>query len=235
MSMLSVWYRGDDAGTVNGASVPSWVDRSGNGADLEPAPGFSQPTLVTNHVDFNSQTVVSLDGTQQMYKLFPAGLPSGDSAFSMYIVAKPTFGSTRVAFGWGQSAVGDAVNANFTSNGGQAVVELTEGASMGSVQYVTTNDAQIFSAYMGQGQDILTQSEVLINGAIPSNLGGGASGTLSIPSPVPQVRLGSYFGVNATQYVGLIAEILVYSKEHDSTERASTLAYLSARYGIGVA
>lgn len=232
---LAAWYRGDDAGTVNGASVPIWVDRSGNGDDLGPVGGISQPTVLTNQIDFNSQTVVSLDGTQQLYKTLPSGIQGSNSAFSLYIVAKPTAGSTRIAFAWGQPFPGDAVNANFTINGAQAVVELTEGATMGSAQFVTTNDAQIFSACLGQGEDILTQSEIRIDGAIPANLGGGASGTLSIPVPVPEVRLGSYFGTPATSYVGLIAEILLYNKKHDATERAQTLAYLSDRYGILVA
>lgn len=231
---LAAWYKAETATVNESLVVTLWPDSSGNGADLGPVPGVSQPTLLINHIDFNSQNVLSLDGTQQLYKLLPSGLAGSDSAFSLYITAKPTAGSTRVAFGWGQSGPGDSVNVNWTINGAQAVVELTEGATMGSVQYVTDNSAQIFSAHLGQGQDILTQSEVRVNGAIPANLGGGASGTLSIPIPVPETRLGSYFGTPATSYVGLIAEILVYNAQHTNSERLQVTQYLAAKYGISI-
>jgi hypothetical protein len=235
-AQLSAWYRASDVNQANGTPVYTWTDRSGNGADLGPTfgGGLTPPTLVTGSVDFNGLNVLSLDGTQGLYRPLPPGYQGADSAFSLYIVCKPTVGMTRVAFGWGQPFPGDAVIANWTLNGAQTVVEQGDGASMGSPQFVTNNNAQIFAGYLGHAQDIQTQSEVTIDGAVPANLGGGAPGVLSIPVPVPEARLGSYFGTPATNFVGLIAEILVYHKEHNASERAQTLAYLSARYAIPV-
>lgn len=234
-AQLAAWYNAGDVNQPSGSDVYTWSDRSGNGADLGPVPGVAQPTLVIGQPQFNGQQVLSLNGSQQLYRPLPPGYQGAASALSLYVVAKPTAGATHVAFGWGQSGAGDSVNANWTLNGAQTVVELTEGTSMGSKQFVTSTNAQIFSAYLGAGQNILTQSEIWIDGAVPANLGGGAGGTLSIPVPVPEARLGSYFGTPATSFVGLIAEILVYHKKHNLSERAQTLAYLSARYGIPVA
>jgi len=233
-AQMSAWYRAGDIDQADGSSVSTWVDRSGNGADLVAIFGISQPTLIASSPAFNGQKAIELSGSQQLQRLLPPGYQGNDSAFSLYIVAQPANTGSLYAFCWGQPfGTGDNVAFAWFTYSGNRAFTTTDSAAMGSPIFAATSNPQIVSVFNGQAQDIAT-SETLIDGAIPATLGPAGTGVLSIPSPVAEVRLGSHFGNVSTVFAGKIAEIIVYHTNHSAAERAQALAYLSSRYSIPV-
>ena len=80
----------------------------------------------------------------------------------------------------------------------------------------------------------MNDAEVWIDGAPGTVLAPGSANTWDIANPCPEVRMGGLSQETAVAYSGTIAEVIVYSKHQGAGERAATLAYLSARYGIPV-
>lgn len=236
LGSMSAWYRADDIGLSNGSSVSSWVDLSGNGADLGPVPGVSQPTYSTNVLALNGRAAVSFSGTEQLRRTSP-NFAAGDAAISCYIVCDPTFvgggGTTLPIFSWGQD-FGNLYRPTvlFYNTNPQWIVAVDAYAT-NSPSYNATSSAQIISFFNGQSNPIST-STILVNGSVPTQFGTGVGGALAIPSPVAEVRMGGFVQNNTPRFIGDIAEVLLYYKNHDAGERAQTLAYLSNRYGIPV-
>ena len=236
LGSMSAWYRADDIGISNGSSVSSWVDLSGNGADLGPVAGVSQPTYSTNVAALNGRSAVSFSGSQLLYRTSP-NFAAGDAAISCYVVCDPTFsgggGTTLPLFSWGQD--GTALyrpTVLFYNTDPQWIVAVDAFAN-NSPSYNATSSAQIISFFNNQSNPIST-STILVDGSVPTQFNTGVGGALAIPSPVAEVRMGGFVQNNTPCFVGQIAEVLLYYKNHDAGERAQTLAYLSSRYGIPV-
>ncbi len=236
LGSLSAWYRADDIGVSNGSNVSSWVDLSGNGSDLGPVPAVSQPTYSTNVAAFNGHAAVSFSGTQLLYRTSP-NFAAGDAAISCYIVCDPTFagggGTTLPMFSWGQDGGAQYRPTVLFYNTDPQWIVAVDSFANNSPSYNATSSAQIVSFFNAQSNPIST-STILVDGAVPTQYNVGLGGAIAIPSPVAEVRMGGFVQNNSPCFVGQIAEVLLYNKNHDAGERAQTLGYLSNRYGIAV-
>jgi hypothetical protein len=233
LAQIGAWYRADDISQASGSTVFTWSDRSGNGVDLVPVPAVSQPTLSTNNPQFNNRKAVDFSGTQQLYRLNPPNWPTGAHAFTIYVVNDPTLsGTLHGMFGWGVDLVTNA-RACFCYYG-PAPHELgVDGYGNSTRKYFASAAAQISSASSANNAN-MSDATILVDGAVGTLAAAGNAVQWAIPNPCPEVRLGGFAGAPYGFFVGKIAEILVYHKNHNAIERSQTLAYLSDRYGIPV-
>lgn len=235
-AQLSAWYRADDIIQAGGSPVIAWPDRSGNGATLVATSGAS-PTFATNVSSFGGQSALEMNGSQQLARQNPPGYFGGNSAYSLYVVHDPVLDVTTtdpsVAFGWGGNNANNIRLAMFQFKLAGVWSCGMESYNAGSDGVTIPNGGQIWNASLPHN-DFCDNTLLTVNGAVLTGTGGNG-GPLAIPTPVPWVTLGHFPGsVGAGGYKGKVAEVLVYHKAHNANERAQTLNYLSARYGIPV-
>jgi hypothetical protein len=236
-AQLGAWYRADDILQAGGSTVVAWPDRSGQGATLL-ATGGASPTLATNVASLGGQNALNLDGSQQLARSTPPGYVGGNSAYSLYVVHDPVLNGTTtdpsVVFGWGGTGVANCRLTMFQYKFGGNWVCGMESFAAGSGGRLIPNGGQIYNASLAHNA-LCAATVVTVNGAVLPDVDGAGGGPLAIPSPVPWVTLGHFpASTGPNGYKGKVAEILYYHKNHSASERAATLAYLSARYGIPV-
>jgi hypothetical protein len=108
-----------------------------------------------------------------------------------------------------------------------------DGYGNASKKYVANSNAQISAAFSASGAN-MSSAEILINGSTGTLASSGDAVPWNIPNPCPELRIGGFAQASYGPFVGKIAEILIYHKQHASTERTDTLNYLSNRYGISL-
>lgn len=232
------WWRADDISQPDNTDINSWTDRSGNTGPLTSFFGTNPPKFAASSPSFSGQPAANFinDGNvRQLRSLLPPNYPVGSGAFSLYVVHDPILsGSIRPIFGWGINfnARGRMCAAQF--NAGAYWIVVGEGYASSTDSYVVNAGPQILSIFSATGAD-MNVADVWVDGAVPGPPDGpGTALPWNIPNPVPEVNMGGLPQENSVGYIGQIAEVLVYSKDHSPAERTQTLAYLSARYGIPV-
>lgn len=230
---LSAWYRADDLALANGASVSLWPDLSGNLNDLSTVSGVANPVMNTGDSEFNGHKTVDFAGSNALFKAYPAAFPSGNDAISLYIVNKPSLTGFAVQspVSWGQDGItGARICWLFIESAPSTWIAACDSFSSGTDAYAATAAPQIDSLVMATGETIAT-ADPKIDGVKPAVVSAGSGGALNIYAN-PEIRVGGFAQTSFNTYVGRIAEILVYDKEHSAAETLQTLQYLSARYGI---
>lgn len=227
---LGAWWRADDAGTVDGANVTSWTDRSGYLQTLGPVAGVNAPTWQASVPSLGNRPAVQFAANSGLRLALPPGFVAGKHAVTVYVVLQiDTFTPAALPFYYGP-----LVSAVFGDNLGFILVNGPDrfGTSIrgGSALANADTAARIVSARAPNntqwGNSFLT-----FDGAAPAGLSyANPTVVLDVPSPVGSVSVGGLDGL--WDFRGRIAEVLYYHKNQDGTERANTLLYLSQRYGI---
>ncbi len=247
MTMLGAWYRADDAGVNNGDAVNSWADRSGSGDVLTVPPPKGAPTYLSSVAAFNNQPAVSFSSTgpiglyhgSYLEKTLPAAYLAGDSAFTIYaVLSVDSHSGFNEIFYYGEN--GNPPDAGRIALSHRSYFGTPQIGFMGGVNGQpigglfynhTFSTTKIVEIRLAQGASVGSAFQAT-NGVeatyTPGQSGDYQSTVPQIASPVPAVTMGR--GV----FDGKIAEIIYYKKEHDSSERAATLSYLSSRYGISI-
>ena len=227
---LGAWWRADDAGTVNGANVTSWTDRSQYTQTVTVPGGVTAPTWQASVANLGNRPAVQFAANQGLQLLSPSGFLAGTAALTVYAVLEiDTFTASALPFYYGPvnpGTFGDDFGL-IALNGPDRIGNSIYG---GSALVTTTGSAKIVQSRAASnsqwGNSILT-----INGEIPSSVSyANPTTVLNIPSPVGMVGIGGLTGL--WDFRGRIAEVLYYSKNHSGNERAKTFLYLSERYGI---
>jgi hypothetical protein len=234
---LSSWFKADALGLSNGATVTSWTDSAG-GNTLNGYGGT--PTYNASDAQFGNMPSVSFNGSSFLYKSSPSGLPSGATAYSMYVVAyadNTNSDSTFTILGWGQAATM-----------AQASVSSLQPAWGGPAYFINYNTgdyavkkndahgppAVVISVSLSAGAHPST-TELYVNDQVGTVQPGyaGYGYTLSI-NPVMLV-IGSAVGdLGIRNFCGKFAEGLIYSEQHDNTKRLQVTQYLANKYGISI-
>lgn len=234
LASLGAWWRADDAGTVDGANVINWTDRSVYAQTLAPLGGVGVPTWQSSVASLGNRPAVNFASNSGLQLLSPSGFAAGTSAVTSYIVLEIDVfsGAGALAFYYGPIAPGiPGDHFGFWSIGGPDRIG-TE-IWFGSALVASDGAAKILSA-SNPNNTQWGNSLLQINGATPVGISyANPSTVLNVISPVASVSVGGR--PEYWNFDGRIAEVLYYSKEHDASERTATLAYLSARYGILVA
>ena len=212
---LQVWFDGSDpAGTgvkpASGATVSTWVDKSGMGNN---GSGGVSPT-------YNTTYGLAFNGSTQYLTLPNGAIPFGNSSYSIFCVSRFTTGGTN----------GTIVSAGTSSVNTSLVIRST-----GSSQYATdwssnnivttsysTNVSAIFSS---QYTSASTRSQYL-NGILS---GSDTPGTRSQPNTGNYI--GAYLG-NNYYMPGYISEIIVYNTALNTSQRQLIEGYLATKWNL---
>jgi hypothetical protein len=233
MTMLGAWWRADDAGAVDGASVTNWTDRSIYSQSLATLGGVSAPTWQSSVAAIGNRPAVQFEVGTGLQVTSPAGIIGGNQAVTIYIVCQvDTFTNSSIFFyGPTSLTVFGSCMSILDLNGPNRVGTSIYGASG---MFPSDANPQILSIRAGNsaawGTSVLT-----INGATVAASVDNVGLVLNVPSPVQIACVGGDVSPASFNFDGRIAEIIYYSKDHDASEHNQTLSYLSDRYGISVA
>jgi len=245
MTLLGAWFRADDAGSSNGAAVNSWADRSASG-DVLTVPGefaapMQPPTYLSSVAAFNNQPAVSFVSSgpgglfygSYLAMTSPAAYLSGDSALTIYAVISIDnyVGDPKRIFTYGTLGTyqqQSMISLFLADQWGTKRLGLETGYAANLYNYSIDSTARIVELKISQGGTVGSAFQA-VNGVSQTITDSFNSGAVpALPSPVNKVTMGN------GSFDGKIAEIIYYKKEHDSSERAATLSYLSSRYGISI-
>ncbi|WMT78863.1 hypothetical protein [Bradyrhizobium sp. Ash2021] len=87
LSTLKMWFRGDDAGSVDAAAVATWPDASGNSNDATQSLSPNKPTMDVT-TGLGGHRVVNFDATASQAMVLPSTLLSGFSSGAVVFVLK---------------------------------------------------------------------------------------------------------------------------------------------------
>ena len=221
-SGIQLWLDGaDPAGTgvkpANGATVATWVDKSGNGYN---ATGGVSPT-------YNTALGLVFNGSTQYLRLANGAIPFGDSNYSIYIVARFT-----------NSSGGGAVLFAGANNNGILFMQST--GSMFRSDWAGSEGYNNLAFTLNQS--FVTSS--VYNNATPrtrsTNLN-ASSITISPNVARTQPNTGNFVGAfsvdgsnpaGGTLMEGYISEIIVYNVAHGTSQRQANESYLAWKWGL---
>lgn len=211
---LVSWFKADSLALADGAAVATWTDNSGGARDATQATSGNRPIYKTSIV--NSKPVVRFPDTTDELAVVTAGVYLGTT---MFAVARPP------------STSGDYALRRHFENGGiewrvtGGVLGLDKRGQANIINGTTTLSTANFSVLSLFADSTTDLYQLYVNGTLDgSSLAGegvGADGAYTI-------------GNTNTDGNFDIAELVIYNRVLDSTERAQIHTYLSDRYAVTV-
>jgi hypothetical protein len=221
ISGCQLWLDGNDpAGTgtqpVNGATVSTWVDKSGNGRNATVAPSRVVGTYSTTFKAVNFAT--SSTGYITTY----SAAPTNETMFVVFNNPSPS-GNNNIIIGGVSGA--RSLGAGFSPNGNGTVGNLNTQvawlARTGSGSYIPGNTMIVTSKFT------TSTNTLSLNGGVNTASGGAPGFTAG--------RV-TYLGVDATNpiyyYVGYAMEILFYNSVLTTLETQKVEGYLAWKWGL---
>ena len=220
ISGSQLWLDGNDpigTGTqpANGATVSTWVDKSGNGRNATPT--GTGPTYTTNI--FNGYSAPVFNGTTMVT---PSYLITTDSKISIFVLCKKT--GLRQA-----GANSDILN---IAAGYQYFSLYIRTALTNYLEVFYQNTPNGLTNYaINDGTNLLVS--ILTNGL---SIDGYLSGT-SVVSSTPNNgysmnNLTSQWRISPDQFVGPICEIIIFNSTFTTSQRQRVEGYLAQKWGL---
>jgi len=246
LTNLRGWYRADDIGLSNGASVTGWEDRQGT-SDLSRV--YNGPIYYnSSNSEFNNQPTLNFGsgGLIDSWNTPSFDLGPRLAGNTIIMVVKPTYdgGNNHLLSlpgGYPYDGQGYNIYANDMGGAlGSAIKVVGYNGSGTITKTVEPNKPLII--YVSYEYETNTSANTLqIFGAsstfVPEWSWGGASlmsgggntgdGAMPIYGTPGKFQLGYSLGTNT-------AEVLYYNAVQGAQEKTDTIAYLSSRYGISV-
>ncbi|RTL42341.1 MAG: hypothetical protein EKK48_10125 [Candidatus Melainabacteria bacterium] len=215
---LSLWLRSDQ-GVVGSGSVSEWDDCSGSGNNATQTVSGNRPTFSTNSV--NGLPAITF-GASQFFAL-PAGFSDFTAGASIFAILKPT-----------------------SVTAGARILDLGNGATANNLQLQepSTNGAALYT-YNGSSPLSVTASSALTLNQfqlLEAVHNGAASGTIytnsmqqaqgSLNNLLNVTRSNNFLGQGSgggNNYIGQIAELMLFNRGVTAAERAAIEAYLINR------
>jgi hypothetical protein len=219
---LQVWLDGaDPAGTgfapSSGATVATWVDKSGNGNS---GSGGVSPT-------YNTTYGLAFNGTTQYLTLPNGAIPFGDSSYSIFIVLQYLTVSSTLSYflAAGNGTTNQSLGLRNSQSTSPSAIHLdwySNDLDTGNT-FTTNNSFLVSTSYATRGSRF-----VYLNGTL------GATDT---PTAVrSQPNTGNYiaagYGGTGSFFPGYISEILVYNTAVTTTNRQIIEGYLASKWGL---
>lgn len=216
---LGLWLKADALALSNGDPVASWTDSSGNARHATQGTGGKQPIFNTNVL--NGLPAITFDGTddelvstdfegtsQTVFVVMTVDADAGTGSATRAIVAKPgqTLIRGTVSGGAAQVTCIATVNASFT---------------VGNLR-----DAVWRRLYTYWDEAGPVELHNFVNGVELGSGAGGGSGPLA--NSANAWHIGSE--INQRFHKGKIAEVIVYTRLLDASERAAVDQYLNDKY-----
>ena len=220
----ALWLDGaDPAGNgvipANGATVSTWVDKSGNSKN---------GTQVNNPTYDLASKAIYFSGSLQYYTLPDSTFPIGNTSYSYFIIAN----FTSLGTGSGTSIwAGVLGGGGFTPS--TSIAFRTNGAGGGFYEYWYAND--IFSSTTYATNQIVAIESFYISGGQRSLIQNFSVTTTNTPStPRNQSAGNNVIGRTfSNEYMmGYIHEVIVYNSALGTTERQQVESYLAQKWGL---
>jgi hypothetical protein len=215
-----LWLDGaDPAGTgvvpVNGTTISTWVDKSGNGRNATPT--GTGPTYTTNI--FNGYSAPVFNGTTMVT---PSYLISTDSKLSIFVLCKKT----------GLRAGGNSDILSIAA--GYYYFDLYIRSSVNNYLevYYQNTPVSLTTYAIGNGTNLLVS--ILTNGlSIDGYLNGTSVVSTSLPSSAYSMNnLTSQWRISEAQFVGPICEVIIFNSTFTTTQRQTIEGYLAQKWGL---
>jgi hypothetical protein len=219
-----LWLDGaDPAGNgvipANGATVSTWVDKSGNSKN---------GTQVNNPTYDLASKAIYFSGSLQYYTLPDSTFPIGNTSYSYFIIAN----FTSLGTGSGTSIwAGVLGGGGFTPS--TSIAFRTNGAGGGFYEYWYAND--IFSSTTYATNQIVAIESFYTSGGQRSLIQNFSVTTTNTPStPRNQSAGNNVIGRTfSNEYMmGYIHEVIVYNSALGTTERQQIESYLAQKWGL---
>ena len=215
---LKLWLKADAGITLNGSSVSDWADQSGNGNNATQTTGASQPLFVTNGL--NNLPVLRFDGSNDFFN--GTTIPNiNTSSISIFVVAK---GEAQTSIAADFFGIGSITN-GFTFTRRMNVEHLSMHNNNAYISFPSLPNAgfpfKILEGIKNYGEI----SELLINGV---SLGTSTDATLNGTFTNTNFHIGR--NLDYDYFKGEIAEIILYMKALNNTERQQVEQYLMDKY-----
>lgn len=206
------WYNAG-AGVTGTTNVTGWADQSGGGNDLILANGSLPLELVPSAI--NALPAIKSKGSGVNYGAFlsSANVPALTTG-SVYIVAKQSAADAALQSGQGKFVVsnGNFIIQRFDALQADSFVAMTSAGSQ-TPMIAATNDV------------FYTAALILSSNAMDFSLNAGTSVLGTSSDPLAASAL-SVFGRGDKQ----IAEIIIYTATHNSTQQGQVKNYLRTKY-----
>lgn len=222
ISGLYLWLRGKDV-VLNGNSVGSWIDMSGNNYDATQGTANKQPAHLSSVAELNGKPALYFDGTNdEMQGLLMPGIDT--SSLSIFIVARnDTVTGYRCMLTFNGYVSGltigkmnDAGSFVYYQNSSYFNSQNTNDCSNSGTPY------RIYSVI----KSIHTNSKLYVN----SNLRNASANASLINAFTNAAYKIGYFNGNFNFWKGDIAEIIVYKSALSDSSRQTIENYLRRKY-----
>ena len=218
VSGLELWLKADGiTGLANADPIATWPDSSGNSRDATQATSGMRPTYRTNVV--NGKPIVRFDGSDDYFALpnFLTGFTAGEIFCVLKIDADPP-------------ATGGATGIGIWGSGIQSHLPWTDGIiydSFGSTARKTTVDPtpaltswRLYNVTSKSGEWTSRLDGVQLYTTATNTVGWSSAPILG-------------YSQAALYYLdGDLAELLLFSRELTSGERANVQSYVASKYGL---
>jgi hypothetical protein len=219
-SGLQLWLRADTV-VASAGSISEWDDLSGLANNATQSVSGNRPTLSANAI--NSLPAVSF-ATSQFFQI-PAGMADLTSGATILALLKPT-----------------------SVTAGARIIDFGNGTASDNLQLQepTTNGAALYTYNVGSSTNVTASSALTLNQFQLLSVVDNGTATATIYTDSVQqaqstamnslrniTRSNNYIGQasgGGNNYIGQIAELLVYNRGLTTTERAMLEGYLLTRY-----
>ena len=212
-----LWLDANDPATLvtdGGGLVSSWADKSSQGNDVTQRTGA--PQLVQNVLGAGTKPVLRFDGGDALTRAGTSGLPAGNAARSMFFVANDGGNpNTGYVAGYGGTSTNLAFTYDFNRDAGTRVVGWGNDYETG---LVASGQHQIW----GVQYDGTTVRTFRDNDE-------GISSARNYATQSQNIRIGEWVngGIN---FVGDLAEVIIYDSNLTDTQRGDVIGYLEDKY-----
>jgi hypothetical protein len=204
-----IWLDAADSATftLNGSTVSTWMDKTGNGFNVSQASAGSQPTRGSNEVVFNGSTSLQYSGSVGIF----------GNSYTSYVIHTPT---NNTSYQQGVISIKDSTT-GFDFEIGQFYVWN----SGGSIYYQFTASVNS-KTILGITSTTSLALNYSINGA-PFSAGG--AGWYGVSSGSLLLIGNSQY--SATGFIGTINEYLLFTRTLTATEHNQITGYLAWKWG----
>ena len=209
ISACKIWLDAADSATftLNGSTVSTWIDKTGNGFNVSQATAGSQPTRGSNEVVFNGSTSLQYSGSVGIF----------GNSYTSYVIHTPT---NNTVYLQGIISIKDSTT-GFDFEIGQFYV-WNSGGSIYQQFTVSVNSKTI----LGITSTTSLGLNYSINGQ-PFSAGGAGYSAVSSGSLL-LIGNSQYSGVG---FIGTINEYLLFTRTLTATEHNQITGYLAWKWG----
>ncbi len=230
----SLWLRADQGAFPgsDGANVPTWSDRSGNGNDAANATPTRRPNYIADQL--NGKPIVRFDDNNNSNGDFLGANTSlgisGAGAATVYFVAKNTRdnGSTGLSIGDAGSSAGLMRHYGLEYD---LAVRFNNGNRIFDDGF--TLDDWTIGGFRNQTGDAYGAYEGFVNGVTLSEISNGSA--TAVPNTSDDFfHIGADINSGSRYFEGDMAEVVVYNRALNETQRIIVENYLAAKYNLPI-